>query len=526
MRFKLSEKFGFWNFISIAISILLLFPIAIIFYQLLSPAGENWQHVAQYNLPDYLSNTLFLLAGVGFSTAIIGVGTAWLVTQYDFFGKKQFEWLLVMPMAVPTYIMAYSYTGISSSIAHAGNIPFDIRNMAGLIFILSFLLYPYVYLVCKASFSLQNASALEASRTMGKGAWQTFYKIALPLSRPAIAGGVSLVMMELLNDYGAVKHFGVDTVTSGIFRTWFSMGDMNTAIRICAIALVMILVFLVAEKIQRGKSSVYESAKIHQRKMLKKATLWKSLLFFLCCGIPVLLGFLLPVFQVIYWTAITAVDVWNMKFAEALFNTFSVGLLAAFLCVFVAVLFTFSKNWSPNIINNIFTKLSTTGYAVPGAVIAIGVLVAALYIDKNITPYIGLEYGYFVNYSIIFLVFAYTVRFIALPNNALDAGFKKLSPQVTAASRTMGKNSFSTLFKVHLPMVKNALAVAFLLAFVEVIKELPLTLILRPFDYNTLATRCFELAGDERIAESANYALVIIFSGMIPIFLLNRILRR
>ncbi len=515
----ITKKIGLWSIFSILLAIVFILPTAIIFTELLKPEGSNWNHVFQILLPIYVKNSLILIGGVVTVSSIIGIGTAWLVTQFNFFGKKHIEWLMLMPLVIPTYIMAYAYSGIFLLLATHNIVPaLDIKNMGSLIFILSFALYPYIYSVCKVSFSVQSASLLEASRTMGKSYTATFFKVALPLSRTAIIGGVSLVVMELLNDYGAVKYFGIETLTTGIFRTWFSMGDLNTAIRICAIALLFVMILLAAERIQRGKKTIIETASASRKLLVRNLKGLKSALTFITCLLPILFGFIFPSLQIIYWTASTAHSVVDASFFSLIFNTISLAAGAAILCIIAAVIFNFSKNWETSFLLKAFTRLSTTGYAIPGAVIAIGILVPALLIDRHFAAQYSL-----LNYTIVFLLFAYLIRFIAVSNNALESNFKKISPQLTAASRLMGKNSLATLFKVHLPMVKPGMATAFILVFVEVIKELPLTLILRPFDYSTLATKCFEMASDERVAEAGNYALVIILAGIIPVFFLNRL---
>jgi iron(III) transport system permease protein len=514
------KRFGLWSFIATCLALIILSPLLIIFLELLTPAGGNWQHVAAYLLRRYLTNTLLLIAGVVAITSVFGIATAWLVTQYRFAGSQWLDRLLMMPLAIPTYIMAYAYSGIFKMLERHHIVSLDIRNMTGLIFILSFALYPYMYAVCKTSFLLQNASLLEASRVLGKNRSTTFLRVALPLSRIAVAGGISLVVMELLNDYGAVKYYGVDTVTVGIFRTWFSMGDLNTAVRICAIALAFVVMLILAEKIQRGRKILSESASTARKTIPASLEGISSFTAFLVCAVPVLLAFVFPLMQIIYWSALSYRESLNTDFIRYAFNTLLLAAIATLLCTVTAIIFNFSKNWEFSRLVKIMSRLATTGYAIPGAVIAIGVLIPALYIDRYLAP----DYS-ILNNSVIFLLFAYVVRFIALPNNTLEANFKKISPQIISASRVLGKGSLTTLFKVQLPLLKPGIMYALLLVFVEVIKELPLTLILRPFDFSTLATRCFQMANDERIAESGIYALIIVAAGMLPVFLLNQLLK-
>jgi len=516
------QNIGLWSVVTVLLALVFLSPTLIIFTKLLQPVSENWEHVVRHVLPGYLKNSFILIFGVVLISSAIGISSAWLVTQFEFIGKKWIEWLLMMPLAIPTYIMAYAYAGIFALLETKQIVAIDVKNIIGLIFILSFALYPYIFSVCRVSFAVQNVSVLEASRTMGKGYWATFIKVALPLSRTAIIGGISLVVMELLNDYGAVKYYGVETITTGIFRTWFSMGDLNTAIRICAIALLIVISFLAVERIQRGRKTLAEAGNQSRKILRKKLKGIKGMLALFGLLIPVSLGFVFPLLQLLYWVSLTVKETINAEFVYALLNTVYLGAIAALLCIVAGIIFNFAKNWEASWLVRIFTRLSTTGYSIPGAVIAIGILVPALYIDKHLAARVNSDMS-LLNYTVFFLLFAYLIRFIAISNNALEANFKKISPQLTAASRMMGKTSFTTLMKVHLPLVKPGLMAAFLLVFVEVIKELPLTLILRPFDYNTLATKCFELASDERIVESSNYALLIILTGLVPVFLLHRL---
>lgn len=513
-----SKRFSFWSIVALLLSIVFISPIIIILSELFFPVNENWQHVLQHVLLNYLKNTGILIAGVTLLAGIIGISTAWLVSQFNFIGKTYIEWLLVMPLAIPTYIMAYAYAGIFDFFITEKIIPayFDIKNMAGLIVMLSFSLFPYVYMLCKNSFTSQNASLIDAAKTMGKGNWETFFKVALPLARTAIIAGISILVMELLNDYGAVKYFGIETITTGIFRTWFSMGDLNTAIRLCAIVLTIVIFFLTIERIQRGKKTLTEMGNQYKKGVLKNLVGFNAVGVIFICSLPILFGFIIPLIKIIHWVVLTAPKTFTFNFGQSLFNTFLLATITALLSVVAAIIFNFAKHWETLWIVKVFTRLATTGYAIPGAVIAIGILVPALFIDKQLFS------GYsLLNYTIIFLVLAYLIRFIAVSNNALESSFKKISPQLTAASRIMGKSSFTTLMKVHLPLVKPGLISAAILVFVEVIKELPLTLIIRPFDYNTLATKCFELASDERIAESSIYSLLIIITGIIPIFTLH-----
>lgn len=514
----LKYHFNFWTLLSALLGIILLLPVIFILGSSLSGTSENWAHFLKYLLSNYLFQTLKLMGLVLILSGIIGVGLAWLVSQFNFWGKSFFSWMLIMPLSIPTYVMAYAYIGIFQFAATQHWIPYsDYKSFGLLVIILSLALYPYVFTLCKTAFSVENKTWFEAAQTMGKSKWQIFFKVALPLSRTALVGGLSLVAMELLNDYGAVKYFGIDTLTVGIFRTWNSMGDLPLAIRLSLIVLLMVLLFLGLEKRQRGTRRKITDSSTQQPVVAQKLKGIRQIVAVILCACILILGFLLPVTQLIYWTFLQYQSLDLNQFFYLSGNTFMVSALTASITLVIGVIFHFSEHWHQFKLSKWLIKVSSGGYALPGAVIGIGVLIPALFIDHAFFQDYSL-----LNYSIVFLVFAFTVRFMAISNHSIENNFQKISKQLSAASKTMGKDGIKTLLNIHLPLSVSAISVSFLLVFVEVIKELPLTLMMRPFNFNTLSTQCFELANDEQVAKAGIYALVIILVGMIPILLLHQ----
>lgn len=511
-----------WSLTSALLALLILLPILLVLGGLLEPVSDTWAHVVEHLLSGYIANSMILIVGVGALSLLFGISSAWLVTQYKFPGRKTLRWLLIMPLSLPTYIIAYTYAGIFDL---GGSLPFDILNIYCLVAILAFGLYPYVYLITRTSFAVQSSQLLQASRVLGKTPWQTFWRVALPLSRPAIIGGLGLVIMELLNDYGAVKYFGVNTFTTGIFRVWFSMGDLSAAIRLSACLLLFMVTLLLIERKARGNRS-YAYKGEQPEAIIKPLKGARSILAILICLVPVLFGFLIPAGQLIIWTLETYQKVLNTLFFQTLLNSFGLSAAAALICVLVAWLIQFTNIWKPIPLMKRLSQIATVGYALPGAVIAIGVTLTALYVGGWIIQLFFEHSIWIVNTGITLLLFAYLVRFLAVGSNAVESAYQKLPGNLTEASVNLGKGSWSTLLKVHLPLLKGGLLAAALLVFVDVMKELPLTLILRPFNFDTLATKTFELANDELVAQSAPMALIIILTGWIPILILNRIMSR
>lgn len=526
-----------WTAGALLILLLVLTPIFTILIKLFDEPGEHWSHITTTLLPSYFANSLILLLGVGVLTFVIGVSMAWLVSIYDFPGRKYFEWLLILPLAFPSYMMGYSYVGIleytgplqtflrnSFGLQFKGAI-IDIMNMPGAIFILSMSLFPYVYVICRASFMRQSNEMQEAALILGSSRFRMFTKVALPMARPAVAGGLALVSMEVLNDYGTVKYFGVDTFTSGIFRAWFSFGDVNTAIHLSAILTLIVLILIWIENFQRGSRS-WTSQGSTSRPGVRIRPQNRSNRWFLAllCLSVLSISFIFPLLQLFYWVSLTWREVIDSEFGILILRSFSLAIGSAIFIAILSIFLLYAVRLSPLRWTKYITRTASSGYAIPGAVIAVGVMIPMMQLDRFFIWISSNNVGMILSGTIFILVFAYIVRFMAVGYNSIDAGFQKTGTAVNEVARSLGASPLRTLWKVDLPLIRNSIAAAILLAFVDILKELPLTLILRPFNFHTLATKAFDMATNEMIAESANASLVVVLTGVIPIILLNSII--
>ena len=529
-----------WTGYSLLILLLVATPLFTIFIKLFNSPGASWSHIANNLLLGYFQNTVLLLLGVAAMTFLLGVSTAWLVSNYEFPGRRYFEWLLILPLGFPGYIMAYTYVGLldytgpiqvffrnTFDIQVKGSLV-DIMNLPGAIFILSITLFPYVFLISRSSFLQQSKTLQEASFLLGANRFKTFFKVALPMARPAIVAGIALASMEVLNDYGTVKYFGVNTFTTGIFRAWFSLGDSTTAIYLAAILMVFVFVILYLESLQRGNRQYSTINSIQKPTSRIHPTLGKKMLYTSICTSIFLLSFLFPFLQLVHWVSLTYSKVVNQDFFLLIFRSFGLAAASGLVVVILSIVLLYALRLSPFRWVKSITKIATLGYAIPGAVIAVGVMIPFIALDKWVysTLFTSQVAGLFFSGTLFALVFAYIVRFMAVGYNPVEAGFQKIGIHVNEASRLLGVRSTKTLWKIDLPLIKTSLVSGILLVFVDVLKELPLTLILRPFNYQTLATKAFDMATNEMIAESANAALIIILTGIIPIIFLNRLIKK
>jgi iron(III) transport system permease protein len=519
-----------WTVAALLLVAVLAVPLAVVVVGAFGPAGEAWGHVARTLLPEYLMHTAILAVGAGGLALVLGVGTAWLVAMCDFPLRGFFHWALVLPLAVPAYMAAYTYAGMLDVtgpvqrvvrwVTGAGPDTFlywNVMRIEVLALIFGFVLYPYVFLLTRAMFEGRSGRALEAARTMGRGPWSIFLRVGLPLARPAVIAGLALVLMEVLNDYGAVAYYGVTTFTTGIFRAWFAMGDLDTAIRLSAILMLVVLVVLGLERWQRGGAR-YEESGGGRPVVRYRLRGWGAAGALAFCALPLLGGFLLPVGQLALWGLRTAPDVVDWSFLRMALNSFALASGAALLCVAAAVLLAYAGRIDRTPLTTSAAKLAMLGYSIPGAVIAVGVLVTVLALDRALTGGAALV----LTGGVAVLVFAYVVRFMAVGYLSVEAGFTRVGENLGAASRTLGAPPLRTLVRVELPLLRRALLAAGVLVFVDVLKELPLTLILRPFNFDTLATRAFELASIEQVAHSAPAALLVIGTAALVVAALHR----
>lgn len=527
----------------ISMAFLVSLPILAVFAYVFVPAGDVWEHLAETVLSDYLTNSFWLMLGVGIGVLLIGVPVAWLNSMCDYPGRRFFEWALLLPLAMPAYIIAYTYTGmldfsgpVQTFIRDVtgwgyGDYFFpEIRSLPGAILMLSLVLFPYVYLLARAAFLEQSICVLEVSRTLGASAWQSFLKVALPLARPAIITGLSLALMETLADYGTVQYFGVSTFTTGIFRTWFGLGNSAAAAQLAAMLMSFVFVLIMLERWSRSKARYHHTSNKYSTITKYKLRGKLALQAFLACLLPVLLGFVIPVAQLLYWAITVGEQNFDQDFIRLIGHSVLLASLAALFALAFALLLGYGKRLDSHPTVSISARIAAMGYAVPGTVIAIGVLIPFTWLDTQVNSWFksltGEAWGLIFSGTLFTLLFAYNVRFLAVSLQAVEAGLGKIKPTVDNAGRSLGLNAFGVLRKLHLPLMKGTLLTALLLVFVDVLKELPATLILRPFNFNTLAVKAYELAADERLADAGLPSLMIVLVGILPVILLSRTIGR
>lgn len=528
---------------AVAVATFFLLPTVAVLINVFAPATGTWAHLSSTVLPHYIANTLWLVAGVGVGVPVIGIGTAWLVTLCRFPGRRLFEWALILPLAVPAYVMAYTYTdflqftGPVQSLLRtltgwqAGDYWFpEIRSLGGAIAMLIFVLYPYCYLLCRAAFLEQSVCALEVSRTLGCGVAGSFFRVALPLARPAVVAGTALALMETLADYGTVSFFGVPTFTTGVIRAWVSLGDRVAAAQLASALLGLVFLVLLLERWSRGRARYHHTSERYQHLPEIRLRGWKAAAASLACALPLALGFLLPAAILLKMTLEAGDRQFGARFFALAANSFTLAAITAVLAVLLGCVMAYAARLRPGPVTALAGRLVALGYAVPGAVIAVGTLLPLAFFDNLIDAFLrqhlGVSSGLLFTGTIFALVYAYLVRFLAVSLNTLDASLAKVRPAMDDAARALGQGPAGTLLRVHAPLMLGSLMTAGLLVFVDVMKELPATLIMRPFNFNTLAVRAFELASDEQLAEAAPAALAIVAVGIIPVVLLTRAISR
>jgi len=543
---KITTQRPAFNYMSlgvVAVCLLMALPVMVIVGYIFVPAGDVWQHLADTVLKDYVTNSLLLMLGVTIGVLTLGVGAAWQTSMCDFPGRKIFEWALLLPMAMPAYIIAYTYTGLfdfsgplQTLIREVTGLGYgdywfpEIRSVEGAAIMLSLVLYPYVYLLTRAAFLSQSICVLDVSRTLGNGPWRTFFTVALPLARPAIIAGLSLALMETLADYGTVQYFGVSTFTTGIFRTWFGLDNAAAAAQLSALLLLFVFVLVMMERLSRREAKYHHTSQRHQAIVRFKLTGIRGVTAFAFCFAALFFGFLLPAGQLLYWALTTAEESLDFDFLLLVLNSLELAGMAALLALCLALFLGYANRLRSGWLVTVAVRVAGMGYAVPGTVIAVGVIIPFAAFDNQVDAWMrelfGLSTGLLLSGTLVALLFAYLVRFLAVALQTVEAGLGRIRPSMDEAARSMGCKSQEIVRRVHIPMLKGSLLTALLLVFVDVLKELPATLILRPFNFNTLAVRAYELASDERLADASYAALTIVIAGILPVILLSRSITR
>ena len=505
--------------------------------------SATWSHLAQTVLPEYILNSLWLSLGVGIGVGTLGVTTAWLTAMHDFPGRRFFEWALVLPLAMPAYVMAYVYTDFLQFVGplqtalretfgwQHGDYWFpDIRSLPGAILMFVCVLYPYVYLLVRTAFLERASGMLEAARTLGMGPWRAFFAVSLPLARPAIVAGVALALMETLADYGTVAYFAVNTFTTGIYRAWFSLGDRVAAAQLAAMLLSFVLFLLMAERISRGRARYHNTTGRNRPMAGARLRGFAALLAFIGCLLPLLLGFVLPALLLLRMALAEGDAQFGERFLLLSRNSFLLAGVTAAIGVLLALLMAYGARLSKSSLASGLNRLVGLGYAVPGAVIAVGVLIPVTRLDNWLAgqweQWFGSNPGLLLTGGIAALVYAYLVRFLAVALHTVESSLAKITPSMDDAARCLGLGQGETLRRVHAPLLRGSLLTAGLLVFVDVMKELPATLVMRPFNFDTLATQVYTLASDERLAEASTASLAIVAVGLLPLIALSRQISR
>jgi len=529
-----------WTVMVAVVLAVMLLPIATTLVLALQSVDNTWCHLASTILPRVLRETALLMVGVSIVTVVTGTLSAWVVTMYRFPGRALVDRLLVLPLAMPTYIIAYAYvdfldatgplqTGLRSLTGWRTAADYwfpSVRSIGGAIFLMSAALYPYVYLTARASFVQQSVRVLEVARTLGQTPWGTFRFVALPLAKPALAAGVMLALMETLNDLGAVQHLGIETLSAAIYATWLQRSSLAGAAQIATVALLVVVALLWIERALRGGGRTHGSSGRLRAIPFAELTGWKAFGAFAACLLPALVGFVIP-FGVLLSNAVTHYsEAFEQGFWSAAANSIVLAALAAAAGVALAVLIAYASRVASNGLTRRAVRFAGLGYALPGTVLALGLLIPLAAFDNRVDAlarsWFGVSTGLLLSGTVATLVLAYTVRFLAVALGTVEAGLGRISPNLDAAARTLGETAFSALRRVHLPLLLPALATAALLVFVDAMKELPATLLLRPFNFETLATHVYALTALEQVEAASVGAIAIVVVGLVPVLLLHR----
>lgn len=544
MQAKSPRAWDGWRVAAALVALAVMAPIASVVWLALHPTQVIWPHLLATVLPRYFATTLQLMAMVGGMAAVMGCGSAWLVTLYRFRGSRALSVILLFPMAIPAYVGAYAlvdfleYSGLVQTLLRAtfgwrdarDYWFFEIRSEGACALVLASALYPYVYLLARAALREQAGGAFEVGRSLGLGPFALFWRLGLPMLRPAIAAGTALVMMETVADFGTVQHFGVQTLTTGVFSTWLSSGNAGGAAQIACVSLAMIALLFGMENISRRGARFHATSRSNRPITPRVLTGGRGALALMLGAVPALLGFALPV-AVMLGLSLSSPSVWAKPgLWSAALNTALVGGIAAALTVAAAMVLVFGIRMSGGHKMRALLPITALGYAAPGAVLALGLLIPLAALDQRIADTIlaltGYEPGLLITGTAAAIILAYVLRFFGIAQGAVDSAFGRMAPNLPLAARSLGRTPFGTLTSVHLPIMRGSIASALLVVFVDCVKELPATLLLRPFNFNTLSTRVYELASLEHLSEAAPAALIVMAMGLIATALLARSLRR
>ena len=529
-------KISIWKIATILLAVIVVFPLLVVFSGWLQAENLVWEHLAQTVLSDLLINTAWLVLGVGLSVTVLGVGLAWLTSMCDFPGRKVFDWALMLPLAVPAYVMAFvalgllDFTGPLQSalrdlLGRGGYWFPEVRSTGGVIAVMSLVLYPYVYMLTRSSFLTQGNSAAEAARSLGLSSWGAFFRVSIPTARPAIIAGLSLALMETLADFGTVAIFNYDTFTTAIYKAWFGLFNLQAASQLASFLLVLVVIALTAERQLRGRAKYHEatrSTRLHRYHL----TGWNKWSAVLISGLVLLLAFIIPIIQLGLWAWEVLEEDLDSRYWGLLWHTLMLGGMSAVLTVLGAMILAFTRRYRGDVVVNSAVNIATLGYALPGSVLAVGVMLTFTSADNflhTIATILGWESsGQILTGTVFALVIAYMVRFLAVAYGPIDSGLGRISVSLAEAARGLGASPAVTMFKIYMPLLRPGLFTAGLLVLVDVMKEMPATMLLRPFGWDTLAVRIYEMTSEGEWERAALPAITLIMIGLIPVIVLVR----
>ena len=529
---------GRWQLATTFIAALVLAPLLVVLASLFTPADEVWEHLVQTVLLELLTNTFWLVLGVGFGTGILGVSLAWLTATCEFPGRKIFDWALVLPLAIPAYVIAFvaigllEFTGpVQTHLREWTNtsqfwFP-RIRSTGGIILVMTLAFYPYVYLLSRNAFLTQGRRRMEeVARSLGHSPWGAFFRVALPMARPWIIGGLMLALMETLADFGTVATFNYDTFTTGIYKAWFGMFSLPAAAQLSSILVLIVFVMLLLEQTLRSRSRFTPMARQgvpDERVTLRNVRAWLASIY---CAVVLTVAFLIPVVQLTLWTHDVFRDDFDLRYFGFVGHSILLGAMAALLTTTCALVLVYTQRLSSHLWTRSMVRLATLGYALPGAVLAVGGIILATWVDRQLIAWardwIGLDLGLFITGTLFTILLAYLARFLAVAHSPMDSAMQRITPSVDEASRCLGLGGLAMLRRVHLPMLRGGILTAAVLVFVDVMKEMPITLMTRSFGWDTLAVRIFEMTSEGQWERAALPAVTLVLTGFIPVMLLTR----
>ena len=526
------SSWNIWSTPVVVIALIIIAPVLAIFYSAFLGDTSLWSHLFSTVLPRYTYNTLILMFGVGVLSLMFGVSTAWVITRYTFPFKIIFEWALLLPAAVPAYIIAYTYTDIFEYAGPVQNFLRDIfgwnnaqdywfpeiRSMGGAILVMASVLYPYIYLMTRASFLTIPLSFYQTSQIHGRN---TLMQVALPLARPGIVAGLALVLMETISDFGTVDYFALETLTLGVFNVWMGMNSLSGASQISSVLFVIVVFLLTMEYLARRNQRFHEKSSGQNNLEEESVSLIKKIICIIICLTPIFLGFIIPVSVLINFV-IQGFSIINfLEIFKTTLSSISLAFVGALSVMFISLIMIVVSKYKSNNIQRSIIFLASCGYAFPGTILAVGIVVFVGWLNENINFHLSYFAGGF-----LVLIFAYTTRFLAVGNGAIRSGILRVHPNLMDANKTMGFGFFKGINKLVIPLIYTNILVGGILVFVDILKELPITLLLRPFNFETLATYVYQYASDELLEESSFAALIIVVSGLGPVIFLNSTIRK